>query len=90
MLLPCLARGRAAWLPRVVVVLTLGLAAGCSSGDRLPPGERLVRSKCGACHSTPRPGDHDRQELGRLLEEHARRFPLEEAQRRLLLERLAR
>jgi len=85
---------------RVVFVLTLGLVAGCGAGlptatatdasrahvelADLQHGRALVVSKCGACHSPPRPSDHAATEWPEKLDEMSARAHLDFMQRRLI------
>ncbi|MBI5503065.1 MAG: hypothetical protein HY907_22660 [Deltaproteobacteria bacterium] len=50
------------------------------------PGEQLLVSKCGACHPRPERERFDRAGWEEVLERHRERVPLDEAQRRDVLE----
>jgi hypothetical protein len=42
---------------RSILIAAALLVAGCNPPVRLSPEASLVRSKCGACHPRPEPGD---------------------------------
>lgn len=72
-------------------MMLAGLAAlwlACSS-VQLKPGERLVRSKCTACHLQPERDRFGRMEWKEVLGEHQERFPLTEQEKKELLDWLA-
>lgn len=75
-------------LAGLAVVVAVALAGACAT-TRLTPGQQLVRSKCGACHARPAPGDRPRGAMARILNDHRRRITLSEEQVRGLLEHLA-
>ncbi len=75
----------------VAVLLALPSAVAwqaCGAAQR-PTGERLNLSKCGACHPRSAPGRFDRTAWEAILESHRSRVPLDEAQRRDLLDYLS-
>jgi len=63
------------WVP-LALLAVVALAAACVSTGALTPGERLVRSKCGACHLRPEPTRLPPAAWPAVLDRHAGRVPL--------------
>ena len=71
------------------LALLAALLVGSCLAVRFAPGERLFRSKCGACHLRPERRRFDRSGWEGVLDSHRRRFPLTAAERKQLLRWLA-
>ena len=79
------------WISWLAPLLLVGLwGIGACMTATWTPGERTVRAKCGACHLRPRPGQHSRAELSRILDRHRSRAPLTGTQRAQVVDWLAR
>jgi hypothetical protein len=69
-------------------IALLGVLAGCVMAS-MTPAQRLVSSKCGACHTRPAPGGRTEARARTILRDHARRFDLSQDQMRLLKDYLS-
>jgi len=75
----------------VLVSIVVACAWSCvRSVPRKTPGDRLARSKCGACHLRPERHTRSHAEWVRILDEHRERFPLSDAERPLLADHFAK
>ena len=76
----------------MVIAAALGILVSCAASRPadMDPGEKLFKSKCGACHIRPKPGRFTRSGWEKLLDEHKKRVPLEPDERQRLLDYLAR
>ena len=61
-------------MARLIVLLCL-LVPACTL-TRLPPAERMRRSKCGACHIAPGAGSMTIKSFAAAMADHKRRVPL--------------
>ncbi len=85
-------------LRAAATVALLASAVGCGGGQPSPAaasartasGERLWRSKCGACHVPVRPGSHGRGYLERALGRHRSRVRMSDAEWGSVVDYLAR
>lgn len=57
---------------------TAGAATASARPDAHAPGERIWRSKCGACHVPVRPGSHERTYVEAALARHRSRVHMSE------------
>jgi len=79
------------WAKVRIAVTLVGLLAvvGASIGSCVAvawtPGQRVFRSKCGACHPRPDRTKFDRAGWDRVLDSHGRRFTISPQDRRQLM-----
>ncbi len=79
-----------------LMAVTAGIIAaaffGCAAattGAPESPGEKILVSKCGACHIRPDRDEFGREGWEKVLDKHENRVPLKSQQRRNLLEFLS-
>ncbi|MBW2527543.1 MAG: hypothetical protein JRI23_25400 [Deltaproteobacteria bacterium] len=74
-----------------LVSILVACAWSCvRSVPKKTPGDRLARSKCGACHLRPERHTRSHAEWVQILDEHRERFPLSDEERAQLADHFAK
>jgi hypothetical protein len=69
-------------------LVTIGAVSCARALDVRSPVDRIVVSRCGACHPSPEPGRLECARYAEALERHRKRVPMSDAERKAIVDHL--